>query len=272
MEFLEYLRLVRRHWFSVLALALAGLLLGGVSVLTATPSYTATADMYVGPSQTRSLDLSASQYTLDRMPTYAALVDSSKVTNGVVQKLGLDLSPEDVGSKITATVIQDTAFIRLTVDDTAPVRTARIADAAAERLGAAIVDLESSPNGTSPIKVQITRPATVPSQPTSPNTRNRVALGLVVGLGLGLLNVSMREQAGANRERSRLVPRGTDGASARVPAADLRPLGEAGRAVSGYAGERVPVVPATSSRGEELGATTRPGVGQAAPGAGSRQS
>lgn len=261
MEFLEYLRLVRRHWFSVLALGLAGLLLGGVSVLLATPTYTATAEMFVGTSQKQQLDLSASQYTLDRMPTYAALVDSSKVTNGVVQRLGLDLTPEDVGSKITATVIPETVIIRLEVRDTRPVRTAQIADAAAERLGAAIADLETPTRGSSPLNVSITRPATVPTQPASPNTRNRVGLGLVLGLGLGLLNVSMREQAGANRERLRLLSRGEPAQGGRAPTADLRPGGEARG--TGYAGDRAP----TSARADE---SRRPGFGSA-PGASFQQ-
>jgi capsular polysaccharide biosynthesis protein len=264
MEFLEYLRLVRRHWFSVLALGLAGLLLGGVSVLLATPTYTATAEMFVGTSQKQQLDLSASQYTLDRMPTYAALVDSSKVTNGVVQRLGLDLTPEDVGSKITATVIPETVIIQLEVRDTKPVRTARIADAAAERLGAAIADLETPTTGSSPLNVSITRPATVPTQPTSPNTRNRVGLGLVLGLGLGLLNVSMREQAGVNRDRLRLLGRG-EPAAGRAPTADLRPEG---RTSTGYAGDRVPVSPTSSARTDE---SRRPGFGSAAPGASLQQ-
>lgn len=195
MEFLDYLRLVRRHWTIVMGLGIVGLLLGGLSVAVATPTYRATAEMFVGTDLSQRLDLSASQFTLDRMESYAALVNSPEVTEGVADELGLDLSGEEVGSMISADVIPGTVLIRLDVEDISAQRTSSIANAAARRLGEVIQELEAPEGGPSPLRVSLTRPATPPSAPASPDPQVRLGLGLVLGLGLGLVMVSLREQA-----------------------------------------------------------------------------
>lgn len=202
MEFLDYLRLVRRHWTIVLGLGLVGLLAGALSVASATPTYRATAEMFVGTQLPRAgFDLSASQYTLDRMQSYAALVNSPEVTEGVAEELGLDLSGEQVGGLITASVIPGTVLIRLDVEDVSAQRTASIANSAARRLGDVIQELEAPENGTSQVRVSLTRPASPPGGPASPDRQARLGLGLVVGLGLGLGMVSLREQAARSSAR-----------------------------------------------------------------------
>jgi capsular polysaccharide biosynthesis protein len=198
MEFLDYLRLVLRHGVVVVCAVLIGLLAGATSIAVATPTYTASAEMFVANDLRGSQDLSASQFTLARMQSYAALVNSSQVTQGVRDQLHLNLTPEQIGTKITASVISNTVLIRLEVKDTQPARTADIANAAAQDLGSAIRVLEAPAGSTpsnSPLTVTITRPAQTPLVATSPRRTVRLGLGLVLGLGVGLLGASLLEQA-----------------------------------------------------------------------------
>ncbi len=216
MEFLDYVRLVLRSWVTVLGLGLVGLLIGMGSVEVATPTYRATAEMFVGTDLQEGVNLQASQFTLDRMQSYAALVNSTQVTQGVRTRLDLDMSAEQVGDTITASVIPDSVLIRLDVEDTRPRRTAEIANAAAQRLGDTIQAIEAPPGGESPLSVTVTKPATTPQAPISPRRTIRLGLGLVLGLGAGLVAVGLREQL--RRSSPPAPPRTTRTSRLRTPA------------------------------------------------------
>ncbi|MDP9465770.1 MAG: Wzz/FepE/Etk N-terminal domain-containing protein [Actinomycetota bacterium] len=217
MELIDYLRMLMRRWKWVVGCALVGWILGALWATVTPRVYEASVLLFVGSSGVTGTqgedrdDLSASRFTLERMDSYAALVDSPDVTRTVSEELQLGLEPDDVADVLTATVLENTVVLNVTARGDQPARTANIANAAAARLSEVIELVEAPGTGAaSPVNVTVTRPASAPETPISPNVRLLIALGLIAGAGMGLLIAALRDQALSN---------GTQGSSRRASAA-----------------------------------------------------
>lgn len=202
MELIDYLRMVARRWRWVVGFALLGWIVGAVWATLTPRVYEVSALVFVGNSgaagsggETQD-DLSASRFTLERMDSYAALVDSPDVTRAVKEELGLAAEPDEIASVLSAEVLENTVVLSVTAQSNQPAGAANIANEAAARLGAVIELVEAPGTGAaSPINATVTRPASAPDSPASPDVRLALALGLVAGAGLGLLAAALREQA-----------------------------------------------------------------------------
>jgi uncharacterized protein involved in exopolysaccharide biosynthesis len=202
MELIDYLRMLVRRWKWVVGCALVGWILGALWATVTPRVYEASVLLFVGSSGISGTegedrdDLSASRFTLERMDSYAALVDSPDVTRTVNDELQLGLEPDDIADVLTATVLDNTVVLNVTARGDQPAETANIANAAAARLGAVIELVEAPGTGAaSPVNVTVTRPASAPEQPISPNVRLSLALGLMAGAGVGLVVAALRDQA-----------------------------------------------------------------------------
>jgi succinoglycan biosynthesis transport protein ExoP len=201
MELIDYLRMLLRRWKWVVGFALVGWTLGALWATVTPRVYEASVLLFVGSSGPGTQgeqrdDLSASRFTLERMDSYAALVDSPDVTRTVSEELQLGMEPDDVANVLTATVLENTVVLNVTARGDQPAQTANIANAAAVRLGAVIELVEAPGTGAaSPVNVTVTRPASAPERPISPNVRLSIALGLIAGAGVGLLVAALRDQA-----------------------------------------------------------------------------
>lgn len=220
MELIDYLRMLARRWKWVVGCALVGWILGAIWATVTPRVYEASVLLFVGSSGATGTqgedrdDLSASRFTLERMDSYAALVDSPDVTRTVSEQLQLGMEPDDVADVLTATVLDNTVVLNVTARGDQPARTANIANAAAARLGAVIELVEAPGTGAaSPVNVTVTRPASAPDTPISPNVRLSIALGLIAGAGVGLLIAALRDQALSSR---------TSGAGRGMPTASRR--------------------------------------------------
>lgn len=237
MELIDYLRMLGRRWRWVAALALLGLAGGVLYVLTAPKVYEATSEVFVGSvlspgGGSASAAQSASQFTLARMQSYSALVDSTVVAQSVSEELGRPIDNGDFADQVSATVPDDTVLLRITVADGDPQVAADLANATAIRLGDTIESLEAPAAGQeSPVNVTTTGPATAPGAPTSPNRPIGLALGVLAGLGLGLLTASVRDQAartpGSVHRRSEAPPQRESRSDRRE--AEKRDRGEQGQ-------------------------------------------
>lgn len=220
MELIDYLRLLARQWRWVYGLTVLGLLLGFLWGVLLPATYTGRAELFVGSVNSGSTGVgavsqSAAQFTLDRMPSYAGLIDSPSVTGAVRQELGLTLTDEGVAGRLDATVPPRTVLVSVTATSTNADLAARMANAAVAALGRTITEIErGTGDAQSAVDVTITRPAGKPQTPTSPNRRLGLGLGLVMGLGAGLLTSAVRDAL-----RSGQVGDGAVRAEAQEPAA-----------------------------------------------------
>jgi capsular exopolysaccharide synthesis family protein len=197
MDVRRYLRLARAAW----ALLLAGLVLGagvafGVSSLLP-EQYTATTQLFV--STTGADDLSAAvqgnYYAQGKVASYASLVTSKELATAVIDDLGLDATPHQVMSRLSATVVPDTTILDVTVTDDSAQGALDVARSIDTEF-ADLVDQLETPRGdtTSPIKITVIATPELPAGPSSPNLRANVALGAVLGLVLAVLVAVVRDR------------------------------------------------------------------------------
>lgn len=189
MDLRDLLAVLRARWMVIVALTLVGGLLAlGVSLLT-TPTYQSRIQFYVTvvTGDSASAAYQGSLGAQQRVQSYAALVKSSDVAQAVADVSGSGLAPGHVARAASATADAKTVLLNVTVTDAVPDRALRIAQGYGEVLPEVINDLET-PDGGGPAlaKLTVVDPPALPGSPVAPKTAQNIAIGLVLGLLLGV--------------------------------------------------------------------------------------
>ena len=197
MTFAEYFTILQRRWrvwFSGLVLGL----LAGAAVCAFSPiQYTAVATSFVTVAdrvdENQGEIFQGSQFAVQRVKSYARLVDSPRVLGPVRAELRLPLSYRELARNVDVSSPPETVLMEVSARDASPARAARIADAVSEQLGAVIEDLETARGSeVSSVRVSLAQPATRPSAPSSPRVLLTLLLGAAVGLAAGLVTAVLR--------------------------------------------------------------------------------
>lgn len=193
----DYFAAFRR--FSLVLIAMAAL--GGLAALglsmAATPLYTATTKLYFSPSFGDSAsDLNqGSTYTQNQMLSFAQLAESPTVLGPVIEKLGLRTTPDVLADSITVTTPQNTVILDAAVTNTDPALAARIANEFAKSITDTVTDIApATKDKSSALSVAIIASATTPTEPSSPDIRRNVLVGILIGLILAILAIALRER------------------------------------------------------------------------------
>jgi succinoglycan biosynthesis transport protein ExoP len=188
---------LRRHAVLFLVCVLLAVGPGAYFALSATPSYMTRTQLFVSSTGTTSVAalLQNNNLVLDRIPSYVTLVNSPLVVKPVVQRLGLQESPEAVALRITASNPLDTAVIDVIVRDATAQGAYRLAVAIGEIFGTVVQGIETAANGRSPVKITVVRPPGLPATPDSSGTVRHLVMALLLGLGLGTTAVVLRDRA-----------------------------------------------------------------------------
>jgi polysaccharide biosynthesis transport protein len=187
----EILHAVRLRWIAVLAISLAGIGCAAGLSWRQPPRYVATTQLFVSMTVAKSDDGSqlaqGSTFTQERVKSYADLVTSPIVLDGVRSQTGIPLTDEQLRDRISVSTPLDTVLMDISVTDTSKDRAASIAAALASQFPPFVNRLEvPSDSAVSPVKVSVTSPATVLDDPVSPKWSLNLVLGLAVGLIAGL--------------------------------------------------------------------------------------
>jgi len=188
-ELKDYIHVIRKRWLIIVAVMLV--VVAGAALATAlSPKiYEADTKLFVstsGSSDSNAL-LSGSNFTQQRVKSYADVITTPSVLDPVIETLQLKTTPAKLGGEITATVPLDTVLIEVAVTNTDPRLAAEIADAVGKQFTQTVAALENTTSGkSSPVKVTIVSTPTVPTTPISPKPTRNLALGVVLGLLLGL--------------------------------------------------------------------------------------
>lgn len=170
-------------------MVLAGTLVGAGAAMLTTPTYTSRTQLFVAIQNSGSvLELQqGNSFSQARVQSYVKTVQSPVVLQPAIDSLGLNTSPEELASRVTATNELNTVLIDISVEDRSPVQAAALAQAIANSLIGAVDSLEKpKTGGTSPVSLSVITPAKSSASPTAPNTRMNIALGFVLGLVLGV--------------------------------------------------------------------------------------
>ena len=171
---------------------------GGVAALVTfrtTPQYQSNARLFVSTSdQSATEAFQGGNFAIQRVTSYADLVNGQELASRVIDKLNLDMSPTALTKEITATVVPDTVILEISATDPDPKQAQKIAQTTAEELTGFVKELET-PDGkrTAPIKASIVDAASLPTTPVSPQPLRNIGLAVVLGLLLGIGLAVVRE-------------------------------------------------------------------------------
>lgn len=196
MELQDYLRVLRKRWLLISVIALLTLAAAALATVLTPKVYSAQTQFFVSTSggDTSTQLLQGSTFTQQRVKSYSQLIETPKVLGPVVDKLKLQSTPDQLAGQVSATVPLDTVLIEVTVTDHSPQQAALIAKTLGEQFPTTIEDLEKvAPGQPSPVKVTLVREPQASTTPISPQPRRNLALGLVLGLLLGLGAALLRD-------------------------------------------------------------------------------
>src|SRR4051794_32296533 len=113
----EALKALRAWWWSPVVGALLGAALATVVSLSSTPLYESHLRLFVSTSNstTTAEAFQGSQFSQQRVTSYAELLTSVELAGRVVHDLGLAMGPAQLADRIQATPVPDTVLIDVTV-------------------------------------------------------------------------------------------------------------------------------------------------------------
>lgn len=191
----DFIKVLRSRWVTVVV-TLALTVLGATAVtLFTTPLYQASTRLFVSTSGGSSAaDIyQGNRASQDRVISYAQLVMGETLAQRTITKLGLDMKPSTLSSNVTATVKLDTVLINVSVLDSSPVRARDIANALSDEFVVMVRELETPETGANPdARVVVEQHASLPDHPTVPKTKRNLAIGVVLGMALGIGTAILR--------------------------------------------------------------------------------
>ena len=192
-----YLRVLRERW-KIIAVCVVLSMAATTSAWFLVPrEYTANLRMYVSAQsiETTSAAYQGAQLSEQRVTSYVELVSSTRVSQEVIDRLNLSVTPEELSKRIAATSKLDSVVIDVAVTGRAPAEATAIANVIGNVFPDLVDQLErpSSPAGTPPVIVRVVEPATSPTDPSSIGLPLAAALALLSGLVIGMVAAIVRD-------------------------------------------------------------------------------
>ncbi|MGK9146711.1 polysaccharide biosynthesis tyrosine autokinase [Plantibacter flavus] len=192
MDLKDYVRIFRQRWLIIVAITAGVAALAHGYTLITKPTFQATGQLFVAVKSGDSVgDLNqGNAFAQSRVASYVILATGSMVRDMVAERL--DLEPAALSGKIVATNPAKSVLINISAIDTDPVAAARIANTASQALVDLVGDVErndaaaSASTETSPVGLAVVQEAAVPGAPIAPNTLQNLAVGILIGLALGV--------------------------------------------------------------------------------------
>lgn len=193
---IDLLALCRVLWKNVLAIALVGVIAGaaafGFSAFFITPTYQATASLYVNNS---SFSFGATNFSISNselsasnalVSTYIYILNSRTTLEDVIAESGVAYTSEDLKEMVSANEIHDTGAFEITVTSTDPAEAELLANTIAKVLPDRIAEIV---DGSA---VRIVDYAIIPAHRSGPALLKNTALGILIGGFLSMAWVILR--------------------------------------------------------------------------------
>jgi len=144
----------------------------------------------------------ADTYLINRMKSYALIVDSDAILRPVSQRLSLNASPRQLAGQVKAEVPLNSVVMYVQATDRRANTARSIANAVADQLVATAQQLESTTAvPPTPARLVVVSPATRPSSPSTPRPRRWLPEGAVVGLIAAIVGTYAGEAAAVRWRR-----------------------------------------------------------------------
>lgn len=173
--------LLDKIWVIILAGAVAALAVVAATILFITPQYQSTTKMYVLSKQdSNTLTSQDMQTSLSLTKDYAELIKSRTVTEGVITQLNLDMTHEQLLSKMTVDSATDTRILSISVRDADPYVACEIANAIRD------VAANHIKNVMDIGAVNVVETANIPENKISPSIKKNGLVGGVAGVAIAI--------------------------------------------------------------------------------------
>jgi len=185
----DYAKLLRSRWLTVCITAAAAVLAAVLVTLLTTPLYQASTRLFVSTTSSASVTeiYQGNLFSQQRVLSYTELLMGETLAARTVEKLGLDVRPEALQQHVKASAKPDTVLIDVAVRDESAVRARDIANALSDEFVVLVRELETPTDGARPdARVVVEKRASIPEKPVVPRTAFNIAIGLTVGLLLGI--------------------------------------------------------------------------------------
>ncbi len=193
MELRDYLRVLRKRvWLIVAATILcAGAALAASTATT--PIYQGNAKLLVvarnDPAGGTASAYEGALLSQQLVKSFAQILESRATAEAALRLDPQPFTARQLQSKISAEPVTDTLLIDLSVEDSDPRRAKRLTNSVAR---AFILTVPTLQNGSA-LRVTLVERALTPTEPVKPRTRLNIAVGLVLGLLLGIGFAFLRE-------------------------------------------------------------------------------
>ncbi|CAN7236606.1 polysaccharide biosynthesis tyrosine autokinase [Mycolicibacterium frederiksbergense] len=185
----DFVKLVRSRWITVCVAIVVAVLGAGIVTLLTTPLYQASSRLFVSTTSGSSLaeTYQGNRFSQERVVSYAQLLTGRTLAQRTIDKLGLDLPAAELQKHVTASAKPDTVLITVQVLDESPVRARDIANTLSDEFVTLVRELETPEDGSRPdSRVVVEERASIPESPVVPKTARNLAVGLVLGVLLGI--------------------------------------------------------------------------------------
>lgn len=202
----SHLAALRRFWRSILAVALMSLAVAATLSYATKPTYETRVTFFVSASvSATNTPLQADEYAQRRVNSYVGVVDSERMAQVVITNTGLSLQPSDIMRMTSASVQPDTVLLNVRVTSGSAQESLVVARSIAANLDGVIARLDGS--GTrGAVNLRVLSGPTLNPDPVAPRKKLNLALGLLIGLGLGVAQALVRLQLDRSvRGREQLV-------------------------------------------------------------------
>jgi polysaccharide biosynthesis transport protein len=208
----EYVAALKSRWLIIVATTMVGTIAALTFSLVATPVYQATTRFFVSTASISASDVYQNNLaSQQRVVSYTELLTGRTLAKRVIEQLSLPLNPDELIAKISATSKPNSVLLDASVSDASPARSRDIANSIATLFPVLVSELETpSDGGTASATVSVAEEAETPTAPTSPKKLRNVALGLTVGLLLGIIGALVRDRFDNTVKDTKLLQELTD--------------------------------------------------------------
>lgn len=188
----DFLRVVRgRIWF-IATIVLLSLMVASLLVFLQPPAYEASTRILIGQEEGSSTSGNLGgdvQGLQDLTLTMVEAVGSRPLAEEVIERLGLDVTPDDFLEKnLSVEQVSETQFIEVGYTSSDPEEARRAANAVGEEFSKRVSEASPSANA---VTATVWEPAVTPQNPVSPDPAlygfGALILGLLLGVGLAFV-------------------------------------------------------------------------------------
>lgn len=184
-ELREIFDIIRKRLLLIVLIVLAAVITAGVlSYFVLDKQYEATTSLILGKpndfSSNPQLQYNDVLLFQKLVKTYGEIAKSRTVSEKVIEAMQLNLTAEQLQSKITVTPVGDTELIKIKVVDNSPEMAANIANKLAEVFKSQVVQIMRVEN------VQVVDTAKIPNSPIKPRPTINIAISFMIALMAGV--------------------------------------------------------------------------------------